>query len=501
MRKMIMNKKTSISLLITLTVLIYAGCSGDFLNIEPKSSLTANSFYETAADAQSAINSAYASLQTSSMYSENYPKLIQSGTNDVILNNTTDLSLDSWSFAADLGPIDPVWQACYEGIFRSNLVMQEVPDIDMDEALKTRIIGEAYFLRALYYWHLSTVFGEIPVMTEADPQNISKAMVSKSPVSEVYDLMIGDLEQAINRLPTRSEYSDVNIGRATKGAAQALLGKIYLYNENYPMAEAYLDSVVASDEYRLIDNFNNLWVTDNNAESIFEVQYQNVGGSAWASTDAANNNEGNLRAILNYPNGHGGFGNILPTQNIVDEFEDHDGPSAIDGRDPRLSYSIFRDGDEYDQVEPVFNSDWSPTGFAMKKGMFPVLRDVDASSRNIVLIRLADVLLMYAEAANENGKPAEAIAAINTVRERVGMPPLPTAEYPVNNQQEIFEAIVHERRVELAFEYHRLNDLRRWGLAEEILGPDGYQAPKHRYFPIPQQELNANPELEQNSNY
>src|SRR5699024_4356866 len=224
MKNSIMKRKTVISLLVVLTVIVYAVCSSDFLNIEPKSSLTANSFYETAEDAQSAINSAYASLQTSSMYSENYPKLIQSGTNDVILNNTTGLSLDSWSFAADIGPIDPVWQACYEGIFRSNLVMQEIPDIEMDEAVKTRILGEARFLRALYYWHLSTVFGEVPIITEADPQNIAKAVAPKSPVDEIYNVMIDDLEQAVERLPRRSEYGDMNIGRATRGAAQALLG-------------------------------------------------------------------------------------------------------------------------------------------------------------------------------------------------------------------------------------------------------------------------------------
>lgn len=496
-----MKSKLVIGLGLLLGVIVYGGCSGDFLDVEPRSSLTADSFYETVEDAQSAINSAYASLQTSSMYSENYPKLIQSGTGDVILNNTTDLSLDSWSFSADLGPIDPVWQACYEGIFRANLVMQEIPDIDMDESLKTRILGEAYFLRALYYWHLSSVFGDVPIMTEADPQDVSKAIVAKSPVSEVYDLMISDLRQAAAALPRRSEYDDAHLGRATKGAAQSLLGKVYLFNEDYEMAEAYFDSVITSDEYELINTFSNLWITDNNAESIFEVQYENVGGGAWAATDAASNNEGNLRLVLNYPNGRGGFGNILPTQNLVNEFEDHSGPTAIDGKDPRLSYSIFREGDPYDQVEPVFNSNWTPTGFAMKKGMSPVLRDEASSPRNIVLIRFADVLLMYAEAANENGKSAEAIDAINRVRERVGMPHLPTDAYPVSNQQEIFETIVHERRVELAFEYHRLNDLKRWDMAEEVLGDEGYQSPKHRYFPIPQQEVNTNPELEQNSNY
>ena len=149
-----------------------------------------------------------------------------------------------------------------------------------------------------------------------------------------------------------------------------------------------------------------------------------------------------------------------------------EGPAAINGRDPRLFYSIFREGDPYDAVEPIFKSTWTPTGFARKKGSYPVIRTNNGNlGRNFSLIRLADVILMYAEAANENNKPDDAIDAINIVRRRVGMPDLPTAEYPVDSKAEIFRAIVHERRVELAFEYIRLDDLRRWGLAVQELGP------------------------------
>ena len=121
--------------------------------------------------------------------------------------------------------------------------------------------------------------------------------------------------------------------------------------------------------------------------------------------------------------------------------------------------------------------------------------------RNFPIIRLADVLLMYAEAANENGNYPEAVDAINQVRERVGMPDLPTASYPTGNQDEIFQAIVHEREVELAFEHSRLNDLQRWEMAAQVLGPSGYVSPRNRYFPIPQQEINNNPQLKQNEGY
>ena len=133
--------------------------------------------------------------------------------------------------------------------------------------------------------------------------------------------------------------------------------------------------------------------------------------------------------------------------------------------------------------------------------MLPFRRNLAESGTNWPIIRYADVLLMYAEAANENGKIQEAIDALNRVRARVDMPPYPTGKWTVSNQEEVFDAIVHERRVELAFEYHRYNDLRRWGLAEEVLGPLGYIAPRNEYMPLPQAEVDTNPNLVQNPNW
>src|SRR5690606_11725738 len=144
--------------------------------------------------------------------------------------------------------------------------------MEIDEADKSRMLGEAYFLRALYYWHLTALFGEVPMVTEADPTDASKAVVPKSPVSELYDFMAADLKQAYELLPRQSEYSAADIGRASKGAAEALLGKVYLYARNYPLAEQHLGNVINSQEYQLVPDFADLLVVDNNPESIFEVQ-------------------------------------------------------------------------------------------------------------------------------------------------------------------------------------------------------------------------------------
>ncbi len=471
---------------LSALAILAAGCDDDFLNITPPASLTESTFFRTPEDAEAASTAAYRPL----LNSTNIAKITEAPIDDNIIHNTQGLWLDAWSIAATDALIDDVWQTQYEGIFRANVVLQKVPGMTIDQDRMNQILGEAHFLRAYYYWQLSTLFGEVPLITEADPSDLNKAKVPKSSLAEIRAVMTSDLATAIELLPTRSMQSAANLGRATRGAAQALLGKVYLYAEDYPNAETALGTVISSGEYSLLPNFADLHIVDNNPESLFEIQFADLSGL------------GTSRIVNDYPQGQGGFANILPTQDLVDEFEVYTGPGAINGRDPRLFYSIFREGDPYDAVSPTFSSAWTPSGYARKKGMFPVIRANNGNlGRNFPLIRYADVLLMYAEALNENDKPSDAIEAINQVRRRVGMPDLPTAEYPVSNKQQIFEAVVHERRVELAFEYHRLNDLRRWGLAEAELGELGYESPRHEYYPIPQAELDNNPELQQNPNY
>ncbi len=471
-----------------LLQLIAAGCNKDFLDVEPPSVLTGTSYYRNATDAEAAVTAAYSSVRN--LNTDNYAKITEAPLNDIEIFNTQGLNLDGWSLDPNDVIPDDVWQGAYEGIFRANLVLQHVPDIEMDAAEQSRILGEAKFLRALFYWQLSTVFGPVPLVTEADPTDPSKAQVPNSTLDALNAQMISDLKDACNRLPKRSQYSSADLGRATKGAAQALLGKVYLYASDYTNAQLYLDSVINSGEYSLVPNFSDLLVKDNNAESIFEIQYADLTG------------QGSARVENDYPQGQGGFSNLLPTQDLVDAFETSSAPTAINGRDPRLFYSIFRDGDPYDATSPSFKASWTPTGYAKKKGSYPVVRTNNANlGRNFSIIRLADVLLMYAEAANENSDPTDAVAAINKVRDRVGMPDLPTADYPAGTKDEIFAAVVHEREVELAFEHIRLPDLQRWGLAAQVLGPSGYVSPKNRYFPIPQQEINNNPQLTQNTGY
>jgi hypothetical protein len=475
--------KTQINALIILVALVFfTGCKKDFLDVTPPSSLTGDTFFRNQTDAEAIVTAAYRPL----INTGNYAKAKEAPLDDIVIFNTQGLNLDSWSIDANESITDDLWQNGYEGVFRANIVLQEVPKItSIPKAVSDRMLGEARFLRALYYFQLTNDFGDLPIVTVADPADPSKSAVARSPQADVYKLIVDDLTQAIALLP--ASYTGADIGRATKWAAQALLGKVYLFSKNYTLAESNLKAVIDGNAFTLLPNFSDLLIKDNNAESLFEIQFADITG------------QGTSRITNDYPQGQGGFANLLPTQSLVNEFESYTGTTAINGKDPRLFYSIWRDGDPYDATAPVFKANMTPTGYARKKGMFPVIRTNNSNlGINFPIIRFADVLLMYAEAANENNKPTEAIAAINKVRARpsVAMPPITAV-----TKAQIFTAIVHERRVELAFEYHRLDDLRRWGLATQYLGPLGYVSPKNQFFPIPQQELQTNPKLTQNTGY
>jgi hypothetical protein len=359
----------------------------------------------------------------------------------------------------------------------------------MDETLKARYVGEAKFLRALYYWYLTTMFGEVPLITQVF-EYPDDALIAKSSVAAIYEVMIQDLKDAIQGLPVT--YASADIGRATMGAAKSLLGKVYLYQKNYEQAEIMLGEVISSGTYGLMDEFDDVWNRnfENNKESIFEIQFASPQAGA---TSSVGMNDKHYWVQIN-----GGLGEFVPTQKIVDAFETGD---------PRLDYSIFYyDGQPFaPQLTTatvnldVFNKSWSATGYGVRKGLVPLIPPLGstANGTNLPIIRYADVLLMYAEAANELEMLNEARDAVNQVRQRpsVNMPAL-TPEN-TGTKQSIFEAIVKERQVELAFERHRFNDLRRWDLAQTELADNGYVESRHRYFPLPQLEVDINPQLVQ----
>lgn len=472
------NLKLGISTMLML--LLFAGCKKEFLEKSPPDALTEVGFYNSAERAQLGVNAIYVSLQSS--WSINLLRIYDVPSGEVLLSNTVPLEYNNFTYFPALNQIQDTWRGLYEGIYRANLAIANIPAINMADALKNQYIGEAKFLRALSYFDLVNLFGAVPLVTQPLP-NTDAALIARTPVADVYKVIIADLLAAEAGLPV--SFSGNNLGRATKGAAQALLGKIYLYNKDYTNAEKYFLLVINSGRYGLMDNFQEVWHRsfENNKESIFEVQFADIGGSG------SNGRNGSFLPAVN-----GATGSALATKRAFD---------AFDPTDPRRGMSIFKPGDTFapnvSTALATFSPVWSATGYAVKKGMWPIMY-VNSNGINYPLIRYADVLLMYAEAANELNKLTEARAAVNQVRARpsVNMPVITVAE--TGTKAAMFNAINKERQVELMFEFIRFNDLRRWGLAEQALGSLGYRA-KHALFPIPQLELDINPKLTQNPSW
>lgn len=470
---------------VILSVLFLVSCDKDFLEKSPPDKLSEDGFINSADRAKLAVNGVYQQLQSTDLYADYLPKFIGVPSGEILLSNTQPLAINNFSFDASDTYMLNIYAALYQGIKRANTVITEVPAVAMDKTLQSRYIAEAKFLRAFYYWHLTNMWGDVILIT-APVKNADDVLIAKTKQAEIYKLIIKDLQDAITALPV--SYGSSDLGRATKGAAQSLLGKAYLYTKDYVQAESLFGQVIASNTYDLMPVFDQIWNRnfENNKESIFEVQFADIGGSGTSSRNGAY-----------LPGVNGGTGSSVATQRIVDAFTDND---------PRLGYSIFRNGDVFapDLTTANINLDkykstWSATGYNIRKGMAPI-RYLQGAGTNYPVIRFADVLLMYAEAANELGFIDKARDAVNRVRQRpsVNMPVLTAAN--TGTKAQMFAAIVHERQVELAFEDHRFSDLRRWGLAETVLAPLGY-LPKHKFFPLPQLEIDINPQLVQNTGW
>ncbi len=492
-----MKSVKNIFIAIILSALVVS-CSEDFLEKAPLDTINTDNYYQTAEDAINAINGAYQPLQWPKLYN------MRMWTSDIMAGNsivgagggddgreTQDMA--NFVTTTDNAGVLDLFRGPAPGILRCNVVLQKVPDIDMDENLKNRILGEAHFLRAHYYFILVRYFGDVPLITE--PQvpgdDLRPARTDKS---QVYDLIIEDLTTAKELLPVKSSYSSSDLGRATKGAATGLLAKVYLTLGDWDKVIT-LTNEVASLGYQLNEAYaDNFDVNNKNSiESLFEVQYTgDAGEDFWA-----NENQASWLSTFQGPRNSGmvagGWGWNQPTQEFVDAYEDDD-----ERKDATVFYNGCPqfDGQDYDPV-------YSLTGYNLRK--FLVTKAVsptyDNSPMNFPVLRYADVLLMKAEALNNQNKPTEAEVPLNLVRSRAGLPAITG-----KTQAEMKDIILHERRMELAFEGQRWFDLIRadngqWGL--NFLHSIGKlnASEKHLLFPVPLKEIESNPNLTQNPGY
>lgn len=493
-----MNTKNNISAIFGV-FLLFTACS-DFLDEELQGIYSSQTFYNTEEQALKALNATYAVTAFTDIANCIWVFGDVASDDTDKGGNPGDQSeiqyIDDFETTSDNGYVEYIWQHYYEGITRANNVIYYTPGIDMDKDTRGRIVGEAKFLRAYFYFNLVNIFGEIPLKTE--PALISEDLqVPVSSVSEIYIRIEQDLTEAYMALTATYEVSET--GRATKGAALGMLAKVYLFRERWQDALNTIDIIENLKMYSLLSIYSQNFEVgyENNNESIFEIQH----------LSAQDPSEGSYLNQWFSPQQENGYFFDAPTQNLVDEFE----ITTSGVYDPRLDYSIGREGGEWMNGED-FDPSWSPTGYLGKKHIQP-LEEISKGTKgdadlNYTYMRYAELLLMKAEALNELGRTNEALDPLNEVRKRaresylydtslIGYGTIPNDLLPditSTDQEKVRSAIRHERRIELCLEFHRFFDLMRYGreAAEAALPDKSFDYSEDRYFPIPQSELDAN---------
>ena len=477
---------------IALLGFSFSSCS-DFLEQNPQTDLSENDFYKTADDILSAVNGAYSSLQEGDIYGNWYVfgEIPSDNTRNQLSGSvTTQNEFDQFYIDTQNSMIANFWKAAYKVINRTNTILGRIDGIEINTELANRYKLECKFIRALMYFNLVRVYGDVPLVLKEI--SISESYdILREPKENVYNQIIADLKEA-QGLPV--SYSTAEDGRATQGAAKALLADVYMTLHKYAEAETILAEIINSGRYSLLENtpgslnidgYKNVFspVNHNSKEGIFEIQFLKGGygeGSNYANNFAPENSGTNVVAV------GGTGGNNIPEMDIYNAYEEGDLR-----RDFSMSLGY------YDNRK---NNEWVESRYVCKFMDVPYQNN-DASN-NYPVIRYADVILMYAEALNQNGKTAEACKYLNMTRRR-GFGYQTTETSPVDLQTtdkaQFALMVEQERRVELAFENHRWFDLIRTGRAVEVMKSKGFSLNETNLIcPIPQKQIDVNPKLTQN---
>ncbi len=500
-----------------LFVLLFLACDED-VPVENTNALNPDIFFESLSQVEAAVNASYNQFQI--IYQRNGYVFPDAMSDEVVSSGDPNFApFNRFEFNATLQNIAQYWTACFNGIgacnfvigneerMRTNAATGDFTEPDIDDAL-----GQAYFLRALYYYHLVKRFGGVPLKLDLETALEDSPRAS---ADAVYDQMISDLQ-----LSTQLTFpkGTTETGRVTREAAYALLGKIYLHREMYTEAQQAFNNVtnhslLPLENYR--DNFSESG--EHNDESMFEVGYNGEVGTEqerWAQTGIGTSE------VTFHSQDYTGWANARPSDKVIAEFEDDD---------PRLDAAILQDATNTYGPGDVFQFPCPGCVGGPVWYKFSQLYDnqdvSENSGVNVRIMRYADVVLMQAEVEMNLGNDQGAIDFLNQVRDRVGMPRYGTAVmdargFPVNTPEQIFNAIVHERFIELCGEQLRFDDLVRWNLDDQELSifPDAnfnnpdeslrvvrnYDPTVHRVMPIPQNEIDSNTEIgaeDQNPGY
>lgn len=496
---------------IYILFVLFSSCTGDLEQSNPNV-ITEDNFWETEDDVLSGLAAAYNVLRDvdNGYWGVRGVELMNGRGDDFYIRNDVRplYQLSTFTNDATTGTPSSIFTGFYNGIFRANQIIKNTPEIgSISEEKKKELIAEASFLRALNYFHLTINFGSVPVITTV-PEMREDYFVEKSSEAEVWSQVEKDLMVAKENLP--ESYPDEWVGRATRGAAIGYLGKAYLYQEKWSEAEAEFSILSEPDgspkapfNYDLLENYGDNFIAemDNNKESLFEIQIQNVGG-ADPFGENADESLGVSTAQEFAPPEVGGWFEAFPTNKIFNEFQEE--KTINDDFDPRMYASLIWDYPGATFYNMPFSEFELQFGFNSLIKKYQNYMDdnegIFISEINEKALRYADILLMYAEALTMQGKVSQAYPLVNRIRNRAELTELAQGL----NESEMMAEIRHQRMIEFFREGYRFYDLKRWGLLEEEIedsdkvGREFFNLSRHEYFPIPQDELNTNPNLEQN---
>ncbi len=489
-------------------IVLFAFSCDDYLDKNPTTEMSNETYWTSEEEVEYALTGCYSRLYETDFFgykrvdldalTDNAQHKYNDEQNGYILNiSRGDISKETG------GLIDFEWESSYTGISSCNNFLDNVDQVDMDEDDLNEYKGEVYFLRAFFYFELVHFFGDV-IIYEHVLEDDEDAKIAQSDKSEVLELIHSDLDSAIKYLPD-DEYSD---GHAVKGSALGLDARVLMYEDNYEEAVAITQQIIQSGIFSLCDDYQAMFVEDqtSNNEIMFSTRY--LSSELYSDMDIE----------------LGLWGTVMPRQELADEYECTDGLSIDEStlydsdnpyanRDPRMDMTLLLPDEVWYDADSNAWEDCDPsyTPFLMEKYVNKDNLPISSSTKSdqdFIHLRYADILLMFAEAENEvTGATDSVYWAINSIRGRAGvdMPELETGL----SQDDMRTAIRHERRVELALEGLRYYDLKRWGIAHEIMpevkdvagGTIVFENPKHYLWPYQQSELDNNPNLVPNEDY
>ncbi|QCR24846.1 RagB/SusD family nutrient uptake outer membrane protein [Pontibacter sp. SGAir0037] len=470
---------------IILFLLVISTSCQDFLELQPESQINDQNFYKTENDFEKAmigVHGTFRDLYNTDIF---YIAELMTDNAEISISSSsiTEVEFDELNITSSNTIVQSVWDRALYTVARCNVIINRLEGVAISDDAKNRLMGEAKFMRAYAYFILVQTFGSAPITNVEfrSPDQIMATDLTLKPKDEVYNVILEDLTSAEALLPADL---NPNKGRISRGTVKTLLGKVYLTQKQYNLAASQLKEVIDSRQYSLVNNYSSLFVkgNENLAESIYELKF--ISGANLGNSYSVQFTPASTGLLANRQQGSG---RITPTLSLMEAYEEGDSR---------------RDASVGDSITSDLTGEKAYSRHGLKFVDLTAVNPRDGAV-NFLVLRYADVLLMYAEALNEQGSTASAEEYVNMLRDRADVEGVAGL-----SQEEMREAIAHERRVELAYEAHRWFDLIRTGRAKEVI--DAYYAGKGLNFtlaphelvlPIPRREIEINPAIKQNEGY